>query len=314
MSSKLKLTLSLCSSLLLGIYLVLTSGCASSTPTAPVNFNSFSAYATIGAGTMISPTNVLYSNGHLVVMDQGKHALEMWTLSGSLTKSVTVFNGGATFNGIWGLGIDHVTGNIYVPDYNNGLVNVFNTSGTYIANFGVTELSGNIPQGVGISPSGSKVYVLGSDAADSNLSKIYVYNIGGTASSPTYSYTTNFGQSGPVSENLGIYGEGMCVDSSGNVWATDYTSQRVLEYSSTGTYMKTLTSADFASPSYVMVTQSGYVFVSDDTNNIIVVFNTSGTQLGKFGTGQLNTPEGSTSLNNTFYVADYNNNRIMLFH
>jgi hypothetical protein len=87
-----------------------------------------------------------------------------------------------------------------------------------------------------------------------------------------------------------------------------------LEYSSTGTYMKTLTSADFATPSYVMVTPSGYVFISDDTNNIIVVFNAAASQIGKFGTGQLNTPEGSTAVNGTFYVADYNNNRVLLFH
>ena len=54
--------------------------------------------------------------------------------------------------------------------------------------------------------------------------------------------------------------------------------------------------------------------MSDDTNNFIVVFDTSGTQIGKFGTGDLNTPEGSAVYRGGFYVADYNNNRVVAFH
>ncbi|WP_434127648.1 6-bladed beta-propeller, partial [Enterococcus faecium] len=60
------------------------------------------------------------------------------------------------------------------------------------------------------------------------------------------------------------------------------------------------------------------VFVVDNNNNRIQVFDLNGTFLRKWGTlgsgdGQFNSPEGITIYNNEVFVVDNNNNRIQVF-
>ncbi|MFZ2051951.1 MAG: SMP-30/gluconolactonase/LRE family protein [Solirubrobacteraceae bacterium] len=158
-------------------------------------------------------------------------------------------------------------------------------------------------------------------------------------------YANQFGQEGtnmgrPVSA---------AVDANGDVWVTDYTSDRVLEFSSGGVLLKEFGSAgewlgNFKEPWGIAINKStGNVYVSDPGNSRIVELNSSGQfvrafgwavkpggerkeefqdctsycQAGTAGTGagQLDWPQGvAIDSSGDVWVAEYDSNRIQEFN
>jgi tripartite motif-containing protein 71 len=129
----------------------------------------------------------------------------------------------------------------------------------------------------------------------------------------------------------------------GNVYATDPNNDRVQEFSSTGTFVRTFgfgvsngeakfeicTSScragtagsgagQFHTPTGITVDPSGNVWVVDDENDRVEEFKENGEYIGQFGSkgtgnGQFTAPEGVAVSDGQVYVTDTGDNRVEAF-
>lgn len=125
--------------------------------------------------------------------------------------------------------------------------------------------------------------------------------------------------------------QGVAVDTSGNIYATDSFNHRIQKFDSNGNFLLKFGSVgsgngQFKFPSGVAVDTSGNIYVADNNNHRIQKFDSNGVFLLKFGTnggngtsgsaeGQFNFPFG-IAVNGTgfIYVADTGNHRIQIFN
>jgi NHL repeat len=171
---------------------------------------------------------------------------------------VSSFNGSATPAGAFGdpngVAVDEATGDVYVADITNNVVDKFNSAGTYLSKF---DGSGT--------PAGAFAF--------KNPAAVAVDNSGGTNAGDVYvtdagnNVVDKFGSSGnylgqltgtPGHSFAGIFGVG--VDSSGDVWVYEPSTQ-IDEFGPTGTFVKSIPysygsdpgfAVDAASNSYTM--------------------------------------------------------------
>ncbi len=154
-------------------------------------------------------------------------------------------------------------------------------------------------------------------------------------------YLRKWGASGETEGNF-KYPSADAIDPSGNVWVTDYSNNRIEEFSSTGTFLRTLgfdvkvggkseyeicTSSckaglagsgngQFSGPRGITVSPSGNIYVVDQGNNRVEEFNSSFAfvrAFGKKGTepGEFQSPVSvAISPNQAVWVGDYGNNRV----
>jgi YD repeat-containing protein len=154
-------------------------------------------------------------------------------------------------------------------------------------------------------------------------------------------YLRKWGASGETEGNF-KYPSADAIDPSGNVWVTDYSNNRIEEFNSTGTFLRTLgfdvkvggkseyeicTSSckaglagsgngQFSGPRGITVSPSGNIYVVDQGNNRVEEFNSSFAfvrAFGKKGTepGEFQSPVSvAISPNQAVWVGDYGNNRV----
>ncbi|PYE61986.1 NHL repeat-containing protein, partial [Aneurinibacillus soli] len=122
---------------------------------------------------------------------------------------------GGEFNSPKGIAVDS-SGNVYVVDTNNNRIQKFDSSGTYVTQWG-SDGSGDgqfsYPQGIAVDSSGN-VYVV-----DSNNKRIEKFDSSGT-------YITKWGSYGSGDGQFS-YPQGIAVDSSGNVYVADTNNNRI---------------------------------------------------------------------------------------
>jgi hypothetical protein len=118
---------------------------------------------------------------------------------------------------------------------------------------------------------------------------------------------------------------GVAIDSSGNIWVTDYGNSRVEEFSSAGTYESMIGPSfdggaySFDEPHGIAIDSSGNIWVTDFGNNVVYEFSSAGSylsQLGSGGTGegQFDHPTGiAFDASGNIWVADYGQNRVQEF-
>ena len=141
---------------------------------------------------------------------------------------------------------------------------------------------------------------------------------------------------------------GITIDSSGNVYVSDSSNDRIQKFDSSGNFITKWGSlciidggqfctgngdGQFHGPTYIAVDSSDNVYVVDTGNDRIQKFDSSGNFITKWGStcilrtldhlgcttpdgnGQFDTPFGiGVDLQNNVYVADQNNNRIQKFN
>ncbi len=118
---------------------------------------------------------------------------------------------------------------------------------------------------------------------------------------------------------------GIAIDSSGNIYVTDFENDRIQKFDANGKFITTWGSegtgnGQFSHPRGIAIDSSGNVFVADTSNDRIQKFDSNGNFISSFGSsgtgsGQLDAPSGIALFDGDIgiFVSELNNNRIQVF-
>jgi len=202
------------------------------------------------------------------------------------------FDDGGGLNRPNGIAVDYA-GNIYVADRDDDEITVFDSQGNTILSFGGGTLSQ--PEGIDIGPSG-RIYV-----ADTNNDRLRVYDAGGNLLSTIGAATLDI----PTD---------VAVDGSENIYVTERGDDTVEVFDSSGNLIRTFGGGTLTNPGGIEV-HGGSVYIGDDFNNRIVVYDTFGNFDFTFDDGGLlDNPEGvEVDYAGNIYVADRADHEIVVF-
>ena len=209
-------------------------------------------------------------------------------------------------NGPHGVASD-ASGNIYVADSGNGLIREYNSSGTFIGNFGTGFPAGFFPIGIVFDSSGNAYVLNGGANSSTTTGNGLVYKLSSTG---TITGTLN-----PTGASGGFdNGTGIAIDASNNLYVSDEFSPStflgyVTKFSAAGASIATYTSPNNGNASGVAVDASGNVFVTDDYNAVVDKF-TSTTASITFGSGYADPTGIAVGPLGNIYIADIGNNNL----
>jgi len=264
-----------------------------------------------------SITNEVQNNSNLTLSVQGN--LEKSTeVSTSLDKGFTFVNmwgsfgkGNGRFDGQ--NDVDPFKGSVYVADYANHRVQVFDTKGNYITKWGTYgEENGQIHKASALTvvPSGN-IYL-----SDQFNYRVQVFTSNGT-------FVTTWGTKGEGDGQF-LHPHVPGVDSEGNVYVSDRDLANVQKFTGDGKFMMKWSEegsndGQLSKPESVIIDSKDNVYVADFGNHRIQKFTEDGKFILKWGSkgigdGEFNGPAGlSIDRNDNIYVTDRNNNRIQVF-
>jgi DNA-binding beta-propeller fold protein YncE len=205
------------------------------------------------------------------------------------------------------------TGEVYVADTNNSLVQRFTASGVFLGQWAAAA-----PHGIAVHPITGDVFV-----AETGAHRVASYTASGT---PITSWGKPGGGSGSLPGQFN-YPTGVAVDPTppGHIYVADQVNDRIQKFTLGGTHVTSWGTegtgpGQFTSPHGVAVnTATREVLVADTYNHRIQKFNASGAHLATWGTttygsanGQFSHPHGVAvnPVNGQIYVADSYNNRM----
>jgi len=177
--------------------------------------------------------------------------------------------------GSLGAAIDH-NGRLYVSDIANGRVQVFDSNGAYLSQFGSMGTGNGQFGGTGdiAIDSTGKVYV-----TDPANYRVQVFDSNGA-------YLSHFGSAGSGNGQFNLPSD-IAVDSGGNIYVLDRDNNRVQKFDSNGTYLSQFGGygegdGQLTSATGLALDGNGYVYVSDSVDRgIIQKFDSNGTYLDK---------------------------------
>ncbi len=327
----------------------------------------------ISANSLSGPQGLtLDSSGNLYVADASNNRV-LYYAAGSTTATRvygqssfttnTANNGGISTNSLsapQGLALDS-SGNLYVADTNNNRVlyyaagsttatQVYGQGGIFTTstanNGGISANSLSLPYGVVLDSSGN-LYV-----ADFSNNRMLYYPAGSTTATRVYgqasSFATNTANNGGVNANSLSGPQGLALDSSGNLYVANASTNRVLYYVAgsttatrvygqagsftTSTANNGGTSASSLSLPYgVVLDSSSNLYIVDANNNRVLYYAAGSTmatrvygQGDNFSAGQVNSSGVSASnldqpygialdSSGNLYVADTVNSRVLYY-
>ncbi len=235
-------------------------------------------------------------------LDKGFTFVNMW---GSFGKGNGRFDGQND--------VDAMNGHVYVADYANHRIQVFDTNGNYITKWGTYgEENGQIHKASALTvlPSG-KIYL-----SDQFNYRIQVFTANGT-------FVTTWGTKGEGDGQF-LHPHVPAVDSEGNVYVSDRDLANIQKFTSDGKFMvkwseEGSNDGQLSKPESVVVDSKDNVYVADYGNHRIQKFTKDGNFILKWGSkgvgdGEFNGPAGlSIDNNDNIYVTDKNNNRAQVF-
>jgi len=189
----------------------------------------FGGQVQVGSCVSCSPGKFFYSRGIFVggpkddvyVTDSSNGRLQVLTQSGSEisgfpVKCGTVGRNPAGYNGCTGVSADS-SGNVYAASINEGVVDVFNSSGKLLRTIGATAPGGRLgqPFDTALSPDGSILYV--SEVKNNRISEF---------NPATGAFIGSWGAKGTAH---GDFNQPMClaVDAAGNIYVNDFGNDRI---------------------------------------------------------------------------------------
>jgi streptogramin lyase len=202
-------------------------------------------------------------------------------------------------------------GNAWVADTGHQRVQEFNSTGEFVAQFGL-----------GFSPNGIDLDAEGNVWVVSNV-KVWEYKQSGEL-------VRSFGEKGTGNGQLSNP-RGIAIDPVGNVWVVERgefaestfgEKVRVQKFSSTGTYLSQFGkegtgNGEFKFPQAIATDSEGNVLIADTENNRVQEFNSAGEFVRKYsgeGANALKEPKGiAVDAEGRVWVTDSGNNRIERF-
>ena len=208
-----------------------------------------------------------------------------------------------------GIAIDS-NDNIYVIDFLNSRIQVFDSNGNFITKFGTHGIQNGqfrSPEGITVNSSGN-IYV-------TEAGRIQVFDSNGN-------FITKFGTHG-YDDGQFYYPHGITVNSSGNIYVADTGNYRIQVFDSNGNFITKFGAPGFDNhdgrydyPHGIAMDSNDNIYVTDENNHNIQVFDSNGNFITKFGThgiqnGQFRSPSGITiDENDNIYVTERDNDRI----
>ena len=279
-----------------------------------------------GDGQFQDPRSVAVGGNHVYVADPRNNRIQVFTLDGTfVAKWDRSGSGDGEFDGPIGVAVDG-NGNVYVCDSFNHRVQKFTSQGKFLAKWGsMGSGDGQFgddppsdehgPRAIAVAPDGS-IYV--TDPANFRIQKF-------TAEG---AFLTKWGQKCSEAEMLdgtlcGPYG--IAVDSSNNVYITEYPNHRVQKFTAAGRFItkwgKCCPGREdglFYLPQGIAIDASGTVFVGDAAAQL-QKFTSDGRFLTGWhswgsGKGQFSGPWAvAIGPTGDVYVGDYFNQRVQRF-
>jgi sugar lactone lactonase YvrE len=235
-------------------------------------------------------------------LDKGFTFVSMW---GSFGKGNGRFDGQND--------VDAFKGRVYVADYANHRIQVFDTKGNYLTKWGTYgEENGQIHKASALTvvPSGN-IY----------LSDQFNYRIQEFTSNGTF--VTAWGTKGEADGQF-LHPHVPGVDSEGNIYVSDRDLANVQKFTKDGKFImkwaeQGTEDGQLSKPESVIIDTHDNIYVADFGNHRIQKFTNDGKFIQKWGSkgvgdGEFNGPAGlSIDRNDNIYVTDKNNNRIQVF-
>jgi DNA-binding beta-propeller fold protein YncE len=206
-------------------------------------------------------------------------------------------------------------GDIYVSDFHNHRVQIFDKNGQWkqaIGSYGVENGQFNNPMGIVFNSNNDLIVV------DQKNHRVEIFN-------ENMEFVKAFGSKGSENGQLDCPC-GIAVDASDNIIVADYNNNCVQIFDKDGNWKRTIgkkgsDNGEFSSPSDVCVCKTdGRIYVSDYGNDRIQVFNSEGEFLFKFGSkgsenNQFQHPCGIelSRCGKYLLVCDSSNHRIQVF-
>ena len=262
-----------------------------------------------GRGEFLGATDIaLTPDGNVVIADAGNNRFQVVSPSDG---SVKVTGGeygttGTKIQGITGVGVNPVTGDIYVCDYRGGKVVKYSKTGSPLARI-VDKVRG--PMDVAIDRQGNTFVVMSKQPAIFKYDLVgnFIETIGGKGKAalvyPTSiviknddMYVSDYGSKrllkmtlkGEVVQEFSQKGEyeplkgpsGICVDASGNLFLLDLGEVPVVSLDRQGGLISKIgnfgkEAGQFLFPRGIVVTDPGDVLVMDNSRNVLLVFKKS---------------------------------------
>lgn len=171
------------------------------------------------------------TNGWVYVSDAGLGRVEKWDLNGNFIRTITVPAVADQKSGPRELTVGH-DHNVYVADYANDLVDVFNPNGVLLHTIPTTVQAPpngglNQPEGVGVNRNNGNVYV-----TDTFNNRVQQFTGTGT-------FVRTWGFRGVNDPNAMNYPRGVAIDTSNNnVWVNNTRSANIKAYTATGGFIR----------------------------------------------------------------------------
>jgi DNA-binding beta-propeller fold protein YncE len=278
----------------------------------------------VGTGNIQNNPNVLQS----VINDERNNSDLPISLQGNVEKPVgisTSLDKGFAFVNMWGSfgkgngrfdgqnDVDPFNGKVYVADYANHRIQVFDTKGNYLTKWGTYgEENGQIHKASALTvvPSGN-IY----------LSDQFNYRIQEFTSNGTF--VTAWGTKGEGDGQF-LHPHVPGVDSEGNIYVSDRDLANIQKFTKDGKFLMKWAEqgsedGQLSKPESVIVDSHDNIYVADFGNHRIQKFTNDGKFILKWGSkgigdGEFNGPAGmSIDRNDNIYITDKNNNRVQVF-
>ncbi|BFT69167.1 cadherin-like beta sandwich domain-containing protein [Paenibacillus sp. P36] len=256
------------------------------------------------------------ASGKIYVADLGNHRVQIYNSDESLYKTLGVKgvlgSDNSHFNSPRAVEVERTTGDIYVLDSTNNRVQVFDTQGNWSRTITLPPNASKtpIPEAMTLDGNGH-LFV-----SDQNINIVYRFDLDGTNMI--------------VVDSTGVSGRpmGLAVDDLGNLYVSQYNSQVVFKYqynSGSGTYSKVKTigvlnapgtdNSHFNGPWGLYTDSSNRLYVTDQTNKRVQVFNSDGSYaLTLSDTGFMTPHDVASDSSGNVYVLDRGANKVFLFN
>jgi len=267
----------------------------------------------LGTGQLSNPTGLTVANNKLFVADTGNDRIVRYSTATSLMTEWGAYPGPGVEDTPTGLAVDG-SGNVYVTNKADDVIQKFAADGTYLLQWGGTGSTAGLfqnPAAIAVSPTNGNVYV-----ADTANQRIQEFTTDG-------SYVTQWGSFGT---GAGMFNApaGIAVDASGNVYVADTSNNRIQKFGSGGAFVTTWGSGptsgngEFKQPRGIAIDGSGNVWVADSGNNRLQEFDPTGSWMKTVaGTGSSSADGKFASprdldfdAEGTMWVVEATNNRI----